>query len=164
MFPSHSLSLDTLLASKDIQRWWDGLKGHRVVMLPVVQHNHWFLLRLLPGVRVCYIYNSAGSFGERGSPARLLSSLSHLVGVDEGWTLIRSISPQQKDSTSCALFVLLHILRLALGPPRLPTPIPPAWVRRFRFHWLHFLLLQGASPSVTEDLFGHSPVASDASL
>ena len=161
---SHSLSLDTLLASEDIQRWWDGLKCHRVVMLPIVQHNHWFLLRLLPGVRVCYIYNSAGSFGERGSPARLLSSLSHQVGPDEGWTLIRSISPQQRDSSSCALFVLLHILRFGLGPPRLPTPIPTVWVRHFRLHWLHFLLLEGASPSVAEDLFGHSPVASDASL
>ena len=161
---SHSLSLDILLASEDIQCWWDGLKGHRVVLLPIIQHNHWFLLRLLPGVRVCYIYNSAGSFGERGSPARLLSSLPHQAGLDEGWTLIRSISPQQTDSSSCALFVLLHILRFGLGPPRLPSPIPSVWVRHFRLHWLHFLLLEGAAPSVAEDLLGHSPVASDASL
>ena len=143
-----SLSLDFLLASKNIQRWWGSLKCYRVVLLPVVQHHHWFLLRLL---------------GERGSPARLVSSLPHPAGVDKGWTLIRSISPQQRDSTSCALFVLLHILRWCLGPPRLPSPIPPVWVRRFRVHWLHFLLLEGASPSVAEDLYGHSPVASDAS-
>ena len=31
-----SLSLDSLLESRDIQRWWDRLKCNRVVLLPVV--------------------------------------------------------------------------------------------------------------------------------
>jgi hypothetical protein len=39
------LSLDTLLESRDILKWWDPLKCNRVVLQPVLQHHHWFLLR-----------------------------------------------------------------------------------------------------------------------
>jgi hypothetical protein len=69
--------------------------------------------------------------------------------------VIRSSFLQQLESTSCAFLFLLDILRWGFGPPRLPSPIPLVWVKHFRVHWLHILLLKGATPCDPEAL--HEP-------
>lgn len=95
----------------------EGLLNVDTVFIPVHNSAHWTLMVVKPSIRTIEHFDSLGSL----SPAYVALAKGWLRGelgqlyVDEEWSVLPSISPQQDNGSDCGVFLLSTAKSVAVG-------------------------------------------------